>query len=193
MAFSKRGKIMSSQEHGVQGSSVAWFKLADLVMRKEREKAMNVYRLLSHSFDDRAYALQVEGDLLWHFEDKKYFKKYEEAALLYQKERRWLSAVAVYEHINELAPSVQYLMMLFRYYVLLKRADKCEQSFISIKKSLENKEIDEIDIINVVKTMIDTDGLNKDAILRKWLWKTGDSFFQGLEPSTYEQIERLLK
>jgi hypothetical protein len=39
---------------------VAWFKLADLITRKEKEKALNLYRLLSHSFEDRAYALQVE-------------------------------------------------------------------------------------------------------------------------------------
>ena len=86
------------------GTSVAWFKLAELVSRGEKEKALNLYRLLSHSFDVKAYALQVEGDILWAFEDSVAIEKYEEAARLYQKEKQIAPAAAVYEHLVALRP-----------------------------------------------------------------------------------------
>ena len=41
--------------------SVAWFKLAEFVTRKEKERAFGVYRLLSHSIADRAFAAQLEA------------------------------------------------------------------------------------------------------------------------------------
>jgi len=80
-------------------TSIAWFKLADLIARKEREKALNVYRLLSHSLQDRAYALQLEGDILWSLEDKGAFERYKQAAYLYQKDKRWVEAIAIYENL----------------------------------------------------------------------------------------------
>ena len=37
------------------------------VARKEKERALGVYRLLSHSFDDLAFARQLEGDIFSFF------------------------------------------------------------------------------------------------------------------------------
>ena len=64
------------QQEGHKEKSLAWFKLADLIARGEREKALNVFRLLSHSLQDRAYSLQLEGDLLWYLDDKNFTEKY---------------------------------------------------------------------------------------------------------------------
>lgn len=90
---------MAEQESQGGNSSVAWFKLADLIARKEREKALNVYRLLAHSLQDRAYALQLEGDILWSLDDQGALERYKHAAYLYQKDKRWIEAIAIYEHI----------------------------------------------------------------------------------------------
>ena len=91
---------MAEQESQNSGNtSIAWFKLADLIARKEREKALSVYRLLSHSLRDRAYALQLEGDILWALGDKGAFERYKQAAYLYQKDKRWVEAIAIYENL----------------------------------------------------------------------------------------------
>ncbi len=88
-----------------QNSSIAWFKLAELVNRGEKEKALNFYRLLAHSFHAKAYALQLEGDLLLLFEDDAAFKKYQQAAFLYKKEKNYSAAVAIYEHLMDVQPN----------------------------------------------------------------------------------------
>src|SRR3990172_6949193 len=90
---------MERSQQSQQEKSLAWFKLADLIARGEREKALNVFRLLSHSLPDRAYALQLEGDILWYLDDKASQEKYKQAAFLYQKEKRWVDAISIYEHL----------------------------------------------------------------------------------------------
>lgn len=95
-----RGKGVGMEPESNQyNASVAWFKLADLIARKEREKALSVYRLLSHSLHDRAYVLQLEADILWSLDDRGALERYRQAAFLYQKDKRWVEAVAVYEHL----------------------------------------------------------------------------------------------
>ena len=93
-----------TQEYSQGASDIAWFKLAELITRGEKEKVLSFYRLLSHSFPDKAYALQVEGDILWAFDDKDAFHKYAQAAFLYHKESKNIQAMAVYEHMHSLAP-----------------------------------------------------------------------------------------
>jgi len=78
-------------------SSVAWFKLAEFVGRKEKEKALGIYRLLMHYLSDEAIAAQLEGDLLFSFADEKAIDCYTRAALLYEKQDRLLEAVSLYE------------------------------------------------------------------------------------------------
>ena len=105
--------------------NIAWFKLSQLVSRGEKEKALGLYRLLSHSLDDKAYALQVEGDILWSFDDELATIKYEEAAFLYKKENKIVSAVGVYEHLlildNE---NFDVLEILLECYSILDWSDK---------------------------------------------------------------------
>jgi hypothetical protein len=85
--------------------TIAWFKLAECVSRGEKERALGVYRLLSHSFDDQAYAQQLEADLLLAFKDQENaIEKYKLAAKWYKKEGRKFEAAAVYEHLRTLQP-----------------------------------------------------------------------------------------
>lgn len=84
--------------------SVAWFKLADCIARGEKERALGVFRLLSHSFDDSALACQLYGDILRSFNDAKAVEQYQQAAQLYRERKRWIEAAAVYEHIIQLEP-----------------------------------------------------------------------------------------
>ena len=88
--------------------NVAWFKLAEFVARGEKERALGLYRLLVHSFDNHALACQLEGDLLLSFNDKEAIEKYLEAAVLYEKQERLMEAVAVYEHIITLEAQTEY-------------------------------------------------------------------------------------
>jgi tetratricopeptide (TPR) repeat protein len=84
--------------------TIAFFRLAEYVSRGEKERALGVYRILSHSFDDPAYACQLEGDILLSFNDEGAQEKYLQAAQLYQKGMRLRQAVGVYEHLTTLNP-----------------------------------------------------------------------------------------
>ncbi len=80
--------------------NVAWFKLAEFVSRGERERALCLYKLLIHSFDDYALAAQLEGDILLSFNDiPAACLRYRGAALLYIQNKKLIEAAAVYEHI----------------------------------------------------------------------------------------------
>jgi len=80
--------------------TVAWVKLAECISRGEEERAVGVYRLLSHSCEDQAVARQLEGDIHLSFNNEKdAIAQYDKAADLYQKSKRLLEAAAVYEHI----------------------------------------------------------------------------------------------
>ncbi len=92
-------KQYSSDKH-----NVAWFMLSECVARGEKERALGVYRLLAHSIDDKAFSRQLEGDILWAFEDGTAPVRYLEAATLYKKNQRFVEAAAVYEHLIVLEP-----------------------------------------------------------------------------------------
>ena len=85
--------------------NVAWFKLADYIARGEKERALGVYRLLAHSFDDPALARQLHADILLSFKDERAQEAYQEAAVLYRERNRLIEAAAVYEHLVTLDPS----------------------------------------------------------------------------------------
>jgi len=84
--------------------SVAWFALAECVSRGEKERALGVYRLLSHSITDQAFRAQLEADILWAFNDSDAIDKYQAAAALYKKEGRLLQATTIVAHIVEIKP-----------------------------------------------------------------------------------------
>lgn len=98
--------------------NIAWFKLAECVSRGEKERALGVYRLLSHSLDDQAFARQLAGDLFLSFnDDATAIEKYKESAQLYDQENRMLESAAVYEHLLTLDPrSTEYHIRLLDLY-----------------------------------------------------------------------------
>ena len=102
-------------------SNLAWFKLAELITRGEKEKVLSFYRLLSHSFTERAYALQVEGDILWSFNDPASMEKYEQAVFLYQREGKTAQALSLSEHMLSLSPD--HVATLLKVLLLTTRQD----------------------------------------------------------------------
>jgi hypothetical protein len=90
--------------------NVAWFTLAECVSRGEKERALGVYRLLSHSLDDSAVIAQLEGDLLWAFNDTTALEKYYVAATRYQHDGRYREALTVLEHSRTLLPTSRYCL-----------------------------------------------------------------------------------
>jgi tetratricopeptide (TPR) repeat protein len=80
--------------------TIAWFKIADCVSRGEKERALGVYRLLSHSFNDNAIARQLEADIYCSFGDlEQAVPLYQQAMEFYHKSQRLLEAAAVGEHL----------------------------------------------------------------------------------------------
>ncbi len=80
--------------------TIAWFKIAECVSRGEKERALGVYRLLSHSFNDNAIARQLEADIYCSFgENEQASALYLQAMESYTKSQRFLEAAAVGEHL----------------------------------------------------------------------------------------------
>jgi len=80
--------------------NLAWFKLAECVSRREKERALGVYRLLSHSVGNDALAKQLFGDLLLCFEEKEdAIQQYKQAAQMYKNQNKHIESIAVYEHL----------------------------------------------------------------------------------------------
>src|SRR5437868_9211237 len=84
---------------------IAWFKIAECVSRGEKERALGVYRLLSHSFNDSAVAHQLQADIYLSFDEKdQAIHLYHQAMEQYTKSHRFLEAVAVGEHLAVMCP-----------------------------------------------------------------------------------------
>ncbi len=97
--------------------NIAWFKLADCIARGEKEKALGVYRLLSHSLDDKALACQLHADILLSFQDEQAEVFYKKAAEMYREQEHYLQAAAIYEHLVTLYPhSINYRLMMIELY-----------------------------------------------------------------------------
>lgn len=107
-------KLLSSGSH-----SIAWFKLADIVSRGEKERALSVYKLLMHSIADQAFAYQLEGDILLAFDDHSAIDRYHSAANLYKKNGDYQKAIAVYEHVALYKSDVKILESLLDVYHVL--------------------------------------------------------------------------
>jgi len=141
---------------GEKSRCVAWFKLADLVSRKEKEKALNLYRLLSHSLEERAYALQVEGDILWSLEDNAAIEKYLQAAYLYKKEKKLTSSIAIYEHLLTLEPhNFSHLKTLALLYLFLSWPEKFEQRYEQLLLLLDSGVVEFGKVWDFTKQLID--------------------------------------
>jgi len=146
-------KYIQSEKH-----NLAWFRLAECVSRGEKERAMGVYRLLSHSLGDDALAAQLKADLYLCFNDDQAVKKYLEAANLYKNSKKTIEAIAVYEHLLVLQPDNQrYLFELVNLYRELGMAFKVVDH---INELIKNKKIDTaIELTSKISPSIKCDDL----------------------------------
>ncbi len=105
--------------------NVAWFKLAEIVARGDKERALGMFRLLMHSINNEALAYQLQGDLLLSFEDPQAIDCYRKAAVLYVADNKHIQASAVYEHLLTLEPdSILYMEKIIDVYQALEYNEK---------------------------------------------------------------------
>jgi hypothetical protein len=85
-------------------SNIAWFKLSELVMRRERDRAVSVFRLLSHSIADKAFVALLEGELLHVFGDIRAKDACYRAIDLYKSQCNYEKVLLAYSYIFEWWP-----------------------------------------------------------------------------------------
>jgi len=150
--------------------TVAWYKLADLIARKERVKALSVFRLLSHSYNDKAFVLQVEADILLAFNDDQANKRYEQAAYLYKKEKRFVHAVAVGEHLLTLQPdNFEQFCKVIDLYVLLDWKDNVQQKLTEAMKRLDEKTFSDDQCFSLFEVLLKRIPAYEQYAEKKWL------------------------
>lgn len=114
-----------SLEKAKATSTLAWFKLAEVVSRGEKERALAMYRLLGHSIQNEALKFQLEGDLLRMFNDDQALTSYYKAVRLYAKNNDWVQVILLYTLMIGIAPhSYEYRQELIKAYILLGDANK---------------------------------------------------------------------
>lgn len=117
--------------------TIAWFKLAEFVGRKEKERALGIYRLLAHSLHDEGLALQLEGDLLLSFSDEKAIYSYNKAALAYERNQKFIQAAALYEYLIFLQPNtIDYAYSMLKLYYQIGTESKILKSLYTLAQSL---------------------------------------------------------
>jgi len=84
--------------------NIAWFKLAEFVTRGEKERALGLFRLLTHSFEDRAFIKKLEAEILASFSDEQAFAEYLQAAHLYRANGQLIEAVSIFETLTLFQP-----------------------------------------------------------------------------------------
>lgn len=174
--------MKQNQDSRTKGSSIAWFKLAELIARGEKEKALNLYRLLSHSFDEQAYVLQLEGDILWAFDDRDAAERYRQAAFLYRKEQKVVAAAAVYEHLLTLEPkNYEYLSHAIISYAKLRWIEKIKHHLNFLFGLLEIDEVSEDQVWEVVDGVIAVSGKDVLAELKNILKKKAPDWVKRME------------
>lgn len=103
---------------------IAWFKIAEYVNRGEKERALGVYRLLSHSIDDPSLVLQLEADILYACNDERCFDLYHKAALDYLKKEKKGHAAALFEQMLLVKPHIIGIRAeLIHLYIKLEKND----------------------------------------------------------------------
>lgn len=106
-------------------SSIAWFKLAEVIMRGEKERVLTICRLLIHSLPSEPLKLQLEAEILRIFDDQNALFYYVKAAQMYSKANELAQAIFLYKIIITLAPEVCEYQE-----VLLVLQDELKQNFL---------------------------------------------------------------
>ena len=94
---------------GSEKYNIAWFKLAECVSRGDKERALGVYRLLSHSLTSEALRAQLEGDIWLSFgELANAITHYRDAAHKYRINNQLLEAASIFQHLRLLDPATTF-------------------------------------------------------------------------------------
>ncbi len=141
--------------------SVAWFKLSEFIGRGEKERALGLFRLLTHSLTHRAFIKKLEAEILIQFEDLQGLQTYVQAAHFYKLDGDLVQAVSIYETLVELEPErteylekvvtlftelgneekrIQYQKILYQAFLAKGWLDKSAIIFELIKNSLDGVE-----------------------------------------------------
>lgn len=170
--------------------TIAWFKLAECIARGEREKALGVYRLLSHSIDDPAYALQLEGDIFWTFNDcNAALEKYHEAAVLYKINQKYSQAFSVWEQILLLVPHhIRTLEILVNLSLELKDYSKIKTYSQILYQAYEQHHAYS-KLIDLVEMIVAYISIDEQAI---WYRKTSLLFIHQI-PEAIELVNKTLR
>jgi hypothetical protein len=125
-------------------SNIAWFKLSELISRKEKERALVIHRLLVHSLNDTAYAAQLKGDMfcaLHSFERAE--EAHKEAAALYEESHRAVQAAFVYETIlSYTSQTLLYRYDIINKFALLENEERAAyHTHLLITESLAQKDL----------------------------------------------------
>lgn len=138
--------------------NIAWFKLAEFVSRKEKERALGIYKLLVHSLPTDAIAAQLEGDLLLAFHDEKALQSYTRAVELYERTEDYVKALAVCEHCLTLVPdSIYHIERSIRLYIMIGDKNKACQYADRLGKMLAIKQNTERNAFLITDHTIDHD------------------------------------
>jgi len=142
-------------------SCIAWFKLAEFVEKKEKEKALVLYRLLARSINNNAFGLHLLGTL------HQSFNNYEEACnnliltldIYYQDNPEMV--ITIYEKIilqNKKQINTEHLEALAKYYLKYYDQNKDLLNFRVIN-FLDNFQAEQVNIIlsNLSKIIVDLD------------------------------------
>jgi tetratricopeptide (TPR) repeat protein len=82
-----------------KNSCIAWFKLAEFVDRKEKEKAIILYNLLSKSLNNNSFSLSLLGTIYKCFDDPDEAKKKLYLALELDEEISLENKIAIKEYL----------------------------------------------------------------------------------------------
>lgn len=99
-------------------SCIAWFKLAEFVDRKEKEKALILYNLLSKSINNQSFSLTLLGTIYHYFDDQPESKKCFDKALELEQELSLEIMIAIKEYliINNLKQNPEFIKSLVQDY-----------------------------------------------------------------------------
>lgn len=135
-------------ELGSNKYNIAWFKLAEFVSRKEKERALGIYKLLVHSFQSEALAYKLKGDIYLSFNDlSNCIDNYLKAADIYQLNNQFVEVAALYEHLNLIVPNnIAYTIKIYKFYIKTQNTSKIKSSLHSLIQSIIfNKKLNDLD------------------------------------------------
>lgn len=178
--------------------NVAWFKLAEFILRGEKERALGIYRLLAHSLQNQALAVQLKADILLSFADERAIEEYNTAAKMYQKQKKFMQTAAIYEHICmlslDISKDIKFLIKLLAIYSILDWQNKVSHTAKKIVKLLiETKDFSKFDLYLNSQEFLDEFCLEVKLDIQQSSLLAYCQENEKLDPYAYHLIEEIIK